>query len=86
MVGTFQTLARAEVAAKQLARKGLQYSVEVYKRDARTFAVTLGGNLSYADAAARVTYARNADVSRDAYVRQAQVSRFSGNVTGWVGC
>lgn len=71
VVASFKTESEALVYAGQLKAKGLIYSVEVFKREADRYAVTLGGNLSYREASARVQYAKQNGIASDAYVRPA---------------
>ncbi len=56
---------------EELARITVQYPVQVYKtadkRGVPVYAITLGGYLSKADAAKRVSYARSSGIAPDAY-------------------
>lgn len=72
VVASFKTESEALEYAKQLKAKGLTYPVEVYKREADRFAVTLGGNLSYREASMRAQYARQNGIASDAYVRSSE--------------
>lgn len=72
VIGSFKTLDEATEYAKGLKAKGLTYPVEIFKREANRYAVTLGGYLNSAEAAARVRYAKQNGIADDAYVRQAE--------------
>lgn len=72
VIASFKTLAEATDYANGLKTKGLSYSIEIFKREANRYAVTLGGYLSFQEAGARVKYAKQRGIAEDAYVRQAE--------------
>jgi heme exporter protein D len=72
VIASFQTLGHATVFAKELAEKDSAYPLEVYLREPKSYAVTLGGYLSYDEANKRILYARANGLAADAYVRLAK--------------
>jgi len=72
VVASFTNLQHAEKFARDLLMRDRSYPVEIYQRERRRFAVTLGGYLTYAEANRRVDYARSKGLSADAYVRFAK--------------
>ena len=73
VVASFETLDRALRHAAGLAAKrpALPYAVEVYRRAADRFAVTLGGPSSASEARNRAEFAKSSGLAPDAYVRFA---------------
>ncbi len=67
VIGSWGTLSAARTHARQLASKG-PYEVEVYLAESGFYAVTIGGYLSYSEAAKRVAFAKGVSLAADAYV------------------
>lgn len=68
VLGSYKNFDNAIRNAKNLSEQNLPYPVEVYRNsDSTLFYVTLGGHLTYAEAKERTDYAREAEISRDAY-------------------
>jgi uncharacterized membrane-anchored protein YhcB (DUF1043 family) len=71
VVASFRSLERAKEHAKSLASSDRSYQVVVFRRAPLRYAVTLGGYLSYEEAANRVQHAKQLGIA-DAYVRLAK--------------
>jgi len=72
IIASYQTRQGAIDAGRELQTRKLEYPVEVYQRDPRRFALTLGGYLTPEEANKRVSYAKQQGLSKDAYVRSAK--------------